>query len=376
MNPDHRLPLHDWHASHGASFTNWMGWELPESYDGASQEEYGELQSGCALIDMSHAVRLRLEGGSAARFLNEMLTLDVTTIRTNCSAYGFLCNERGGIEEGFLVYRDEKYYLLVGSSPRRRDVLELLDDQLEARSEWDLELTNVTASQGEILLRGPGAKALLEGLFLDQALPPDPGKGTVVAQGTSRVLVLKAPYGLGGGYFLVAGIANLEETWDRLYRAGKSASMRPVGLTARRVLRIETGMAAAASEWDGRATPFEVGEESRVDFYKPKFLGKRALLHSSTDEFSRRLVLMRFEPGFQPKPGMEVNSVGTPVGKLTSTAHSPAWGAPVALGFVHWVKSPPGTMLQAEDEAGRQSTAEIVSPKVLSATTKSSARRC
>ncbi len=367
MNPDQRLPLHDWHAAHGARFLNWMDWELPESY-GDLHEEYVELQSGCALIDFSHTIRLRIEGDSAARFLNEVLTLDVTMIRENASAFGYLCNERGGIEEGFLVYRDERYYLLIGSSPRRRAVLDLLDDQLEARKDWDLELTNVTASQGEIILRGPGAKPLLGGLFLDQPLPLDPGKGSVVAQATSRLLVLKAPYGLGGGYYLVAGIAHLEETWERIYRAGKSVRMRPVGFTAREMARIETGRASAGTEWDGRVTPFEVGEESRVDFHKPKFLGKRALLHSSTDEFSRRLVLMRFEEGFEPARGMEVRSVGTPVGRLSSTCQSPAWGCPVALGFVHWMKSAPGTMLEASGEDGKESSAEVISPKIMSAT--------
>lgn len=367
MTPDQRLPLHEWHATHGASFTSWLGWELPESY-GASQLEYEELREGCAVIDASHLLRLRVEGDSAERFLNEVLTLDVTRIRENCSAYSFLCNVRGGIEEGFLVYRDPRYFLLLGNSPRRRHVLDLIDAEVEKRLEWDVEVTNVTQSQAEAVLRGPGAKAVLETVFLSQALPLDPGKANVVELGSNRVLALRAPAGGNPMYHLVTGIAGFEDLWQRIYRVSRSARMRPVGIAAREVFRIEMATGAPESEWDGRTTPFELGEEGQVSFHKAKFLGKRALLHSSTDEFSRRLVLVRFEQNFQPKAGMELLSAGIPVGKLTSTAHSPAWRGPVGLGFVHWMKSTPGTMLEVMDEKEAASSAEVVSPEAVSAT--------
>ena len=89
------------------------------------------------------------------------------------------------------------------------------------------------------------------------------------------------------GYELWIDPEHALELWDALFDKGKIHGIRPMGTHALEMARIEAGFLAAQVDFhpadqaimpDRSRSPFELGLGWLVDFKKPRFNGRRALL--------------------------------------------------------------------------------------------------
>jgi len=167
------------------------------------------------------------------------------------------------------------------------------------------------------------------------------------------------------------------EIWDAFVSAGSSYGVRPAGIIALDIARIEAGLILIEVDFDSvrRAlipeqsfSPFELGILGRfVDFEKDtSFVGRRALeREQERGGPSRRLVGLELE--WEPleelyrakglTPAMETAASRVPVplyagrrqiGKATSTTWSPILKNVVALASVEADHSEPGTRIDVE----------------------------
>ena len=74
-----RTPLYDRHAAAGAKLVPFAGWEMPVQYEGIRQEHVA-VRTGAGLFDVSHMGEIRTTGADAERFLQRILSNDVTKI--------------------------------------------------------------------------------------------------------------------------------------------------------------------------------------------------------------------------------------------------------------------------------------------------------
>jgi sarcosine oxidase subunit alpha len=113
--------------------------------------------------------------------------------------------------------------------------------------------------------------------------------------------------------------------------------LRPYGLEASRILRLEKGHILIGQDTDALTTPEELGMGWAVSRKKPFFVGKRSIEARSRLGLKRRLVGLSFVPGTGGALGESclVMRDGAPVGHVTSFAFSPTLGHPIALAFVH-----------------------------------------
>src|SRR3954469_22027784 len=99
-----RTPFHDFHVAAGAKLVEFAGWEMPILYRGIA-EEHEQTRNAGSLFDVSHMGRLYFLGADAERFLNRVLTRNVSAMKTGQCRYGLVCNAAGGTMDDVIVSR-------------------------------------------------------------------------------------------------------------------------------------------------------------------------------------------------------------------------------------------------------------------------------
>src|SRR5262245_24935677 len=103
MGPQRLLPSRERHAALGARFGEFAGWEMPLWYAGAI-EEHMAVRQRAGVFDISHMGRFRVSGPDAAGQLAAIFTRNPSRLEIGASAYGFACNDAGGIIDDLIVY--------------------------------------------------------------------------------------------------------------------------------------------------------------------------------------------------------------------------------------------------------------------------------
>ena len=137
------------------------------------------------------------------------------------------------------------------------------------------------------------------------------------------------------GYEIHCPSACAWHLWEALVAAGAEFGLRPFGVEAQRVLRLEKGHLIIGQDTDALSQPLEAGFEWMVRFDKPVFIGRDPLLRLKAMGPRAKLVgFMMLDTQRVPPEGCQVVEQGQPVGRLTSTRYSPTLRK--SLGFA-WV---------------------------------------
>ncbi len=159
------------------------------------------------------------------------------------------------------------------------------------------------------------------------------------------------------GYELWIAAPAAEVLWDRLFAAGKEHGIRPMGEEALSMARIEAGFIQAHVDFlpaneavrpDRTRSPLELGLEWLVDFKKPHFTGRRALLAEKRRGSRYRLVKLDID-GNKPAHSSFIYAKGQKfAGTVTSAMWSPSAKANIALASLKTPYGDPGDELWAE----------------------------
>ncbi|MGE3979727.1 MAG: aminomethyltransferase family protein, partial [Nitrospira sp.] len=125
--------------------------------------------------------------------------------------------------------------------------------------------------------------------------------------------------------------------WDKLLGTGKSFGLKPAGLGARDLLRLEMGYLLYGNDIDERTTPIEAGAEWAVRFEKGEFVGKPVLSMQKQTGPSRRFVGFELLEKGVPRHGFKILSASSPqspIGEVTSGNLSPLLQKGIGLGYV------------------------------------------
>jgi len=165
------------------------------------------------------------------------------------------------------------------------------------------------------------------------------------------------------------------EVWDALWEAGGPHGIRPAGIRALDVSRVEAGLILIEAEYtsarhaissEQQYSPFEIGLGRLVDFGKRAFVGRHALqLEQRRGGPARRLVGLDLDwsgieamyarhdlpPGVSAtvqRDAVPVSKDGKQVGRATSIGWGPTIKKMVGFGSVPPSLSAPGTRLSVE----------------------------
>lgn len=326
--------LYSYHAEHG-NIVDFGGYAMPVWYEGI-QVEHKAVRDGCGVFDTSHMGRTWAEGPDAERFMNYVVTNDVSRLEPYGGLYSVMCKPDGGIVDDLITYKftPERFLVVYNASNRDKDYKWLKKNS----KDFDAKLTDVSDEVAMIAVQGPKAVETLQSITeekLDEVSRFNIANITVSGY---KIMAARTGYtGEDGFEMFVLGCPldkpdKALKIWGDLLEAGAV----PCGLGARDSLRLEAGLWLYGNDIDETTNPIEAGLRWTVKLKKPSyFVGRRAIQQIREEGVKRRLVgLMMMDRGI-PRHGYEVlNTEEQVIGEVTSGGLSPTLGVGIALAYV------------------------------------------
>jgi aminomethyltransferase len=196
---------------------------------------------------------------------------------------------------------------------------------------FDVTVVNETRDVAALAVQGPTSCATLLAMGLPDVSQLKPfGLLHLDFQG-EELLVSRTGFTGDLGYELWISPDKAEALWDALFAAGRDYMIKPFGMEALELARIEAGFLQAGVDFvpaeevvrRGRSrSPYELGLDWLVDTDKPLFNGRQALLREREKGSRYRFAYLDVD-GNKPATNSFILHSGKQVGTVTSAAWCP-----------------------------------------------------
>ncbi len=302
---------------------------------GNPSAEYEAVSQQCALHYAGHWGRLLFSGSEHAAFLHRMTTNHFLELRNEQGFEAVFTENRGRIIDVGTFYHRADQTLGIVSPANRQAIPNWLDRYIFAE---DITIDDIGDSTSSFELIGPetGAfAAALWGISLED-LPPHQLAHCDDPQ--LWIAKLDLPW---TGLRLIGPSETLASLWRIITERGIS----PLGETAWNLRRMELGIPLFNSELNEEHNPWEAGLGRAIHMNKGCYIGQEVIARLDTyDKVKQHLVGLSIEPETLPAPGTTLYGEQGPVGAITSSAQSPAFGS-IALAYIRRAYCTPGTLL-------------------------------
>lgn len=334
--------LNEWHR--------WKDYTTADAYFDAALE-YSAIRNACAVFDLTPMTKHRITGPDALPFLNRLITRDVAKIKPGKVGYCVWCDDNGQvIDDGTVFHMREGDYRLC-SQERQLEWLE------RSAFGFDVSIVEDTHDVAGLALQGPTSCAVLKAIGCQdvEKLPPFGIAFFPFAGG--ELMVSRTGYTGDLGYELWIDPSRALALWDALFERGEVHGIRPMGTHALEVARIEAGFIQAHVDFlpadqaimlDRTRSPFELDLGRLVDFKKPNFNGRRALLEEQKRGSRYRLVKLDIEGNKPARSSYIYDRKHNVVGTVTSAEWSPSAKSNIALASLEMPWGLPNDELWAE----------------------------
>jgi sarcosine oxidase subunit alpha len=364
FDPERRTAMHHRHLELGAQMMPAGLWWRPAYYgqksqrDAAIREEVQAVRNGVGLIDVSTLGGLDVRGPDAAEFLNRMYTFAYAKQQVGRCRYVLMTDNAGVItDDGVAVrFHDEHFYVTATTS----GVDAVYRQMLFWNAQWrlDVDVANVTAAYAGVNIAGPKSREVLARVCeADLSAADFPYMGAKLAPVAGiPARIMRVGFVGELGYEVHVPASQGEALWDALIAAGGTENIRPFGVEAQRVLRLEKGHIIVSQDTDGLTSVWEADMAWAVAKTKPFFIGGRSAEIMAKKPLTRKLVGFTLAQDSDPCPeechlvlkGEEI------VGRVTSAVRSPSIGKVVGLAYVHPEDGEPGKSFDIKVDGGKR----------------------
>ena len=331
-----RTQVFDYHKKHG-NIVDYAGYELPVWFEGIIPE-CKAVRTHAGLFDVSHMGRITVEGKTSESYLNGLTTNDVSTLSVGQGYYSLLCNPSGGIIDDLTIFRTgaRKDLVVYNAANREKNWA-----WLEKHRDPEVELKDVSDQSAMFAVQGPRAGQLLRSISGTRLEEIDKYSGRDVRVGDLSCFVTRSGYTGEDGFEIYIWNTSSQHPehalriWDRLLSAGKYEGLKPSGLGARDVLRLEAGMCLYGNDIDEHTSPVEAELNFAVRLDKKgDFVGRTPIQVQKEQGPARVRVGFKIREKGIPRQGQEIVLEDQSIGRVTSGTFSPTLGISIGMGYV------------------------------------------
>jgi len=352
------------------SWGDWSGYHAAAVFADFVDIEYNAVREAAAVIDVTPLYKYVVSGPDAAVLLDRVVTRDISAMALGQVIYTPWCDEEGKvIDDGTVTRLDENRFRVTAADPSYR-WFAMNATELDVRIEDISEGTAGLALQGRlsrhVLERATGRDWFDLRYFRRR---PTTIEGVDVD-------VTRTGYTGDLGYELWIPVEGALAVWDRLFDVGADYGIRPAGIQALDICRLEASLILIEAEYTSarhafapelKYSPFEIGLGRLVKFDKAaEFTGKRALLaEREAGGPERRLVGLELDwsaieamyarhdlapqiSALVQRAPVPVHKEGVQVGRATSVGWGPTIKKMVGFGSVDKGLTKIGTRLSVE----------------------------
>lgn len=314
----------------------WRDFTVADAYFDVGME-YNAVRNSCSVFDISPMTKHLITGPDALPFMNRLVTRDVAKIKPGRVGYCLWCDDAGQVvDDGTIFHLRENVFRLC-SQERQLDWL------MTSKLGFDVNVVEETNDVAGLAVQGPTSCAVLKALGLTGIETLSPFSMRTYPYAGGELMVSRTGYTGDLGYELWIDPERAVQLWDGLFAAGTDHGIRAIGTVTLEMARIEAGFIQAGVDFlpadravrvDRTRSPFELDLGRLVDFAKPNFTGRRALLAEQQRGSRFRLVRLDIEGNKTAKDAYVYDSRRKHIGVVTSAMWSPAAKASIALASV------------------------------------------
>ncbi len=353
--------FHDSFAKHTRNFIEYNGYWLANCFAEAGPiEEYHACREQSVIMDLSPLRKFEITGPDAEALCQYVFTRNMKTLAVGGVVYTAMCYEHGGmIDDGTVFRLGKDNFRWIGGNDYGgewiREQAEKLGLKVLVRSSTD-QLHNVA-------VQGPESRDLLRKITWTAPHNPEFDQLGLFRHTPARLhnesgtpfVLSRTGYTGELGYEVMCHPKDCAEIFDAIWEAGKDHGLRPMGLEALDLVRIEAGLIFAGYDFSDQTDPFEAGIGFTVPLKtKPDdFIGRDALIRRKENP-QRKLVGLDIDSNVDVGHGDCVHIGRAQIGEVTSAMRSPLLGKNIAMARVDVAHAEPGTVLEIGKLDGHQ----------------------
>lgn len=331
------------HESFGAKMVPFAGFNMPVSYEGVNAE-HETVRKDVGVFDVSHMGEFFISGPNALDLIQKVTSNDASKLAIGRAQYSCLPNEKGGIVDDLIVYRlkDEEYLLVVNASNIDKDWAHIS----EYNKTFKAKMRDLSDGYSLLAIQGPKAIDAMQTLTsIDLSDIKFYHFEVADFAGVDNVIISATGYTGSGGFEIYCKNDEVQQIWDKVFKAGEDYRIKPIGLAARDTLRLEMGYCLYGNDIDDTTSPLEAGLGWITKFEKD-FVNAEALKKEKLKGPVRKLVGFELNEKGIPRHGYDiVDEKGDTIGVVTSGTMSPSLGIGIGLGYVPVIFSEPGSKI-------------------------------
>ena len=319
------------HESLGAKMVPFAGYNMPVQYEGVNAE-HETVRTGVGVFDVSHMGEFFLKGENALALIQKVTSNDASVLEIGRAQYSCLPNNDGGIVDDLIVYRmkENQYLLVVNASNIEKDW-----NWVSSHNDLGVDMKNISEDYSLLAIQGPKAVEAMQSLSsidLSQIAYYHFEVGDFA--GFNNVIISATGYTGSGGFEIYCKNEQVEAIWNKVFEAGATFDIKPIGLAARDTLRLEMGFCLYGNDINDTTSPLEAGLGWITKFTK-EFTNSENLKKQKENGVARKLIAFEMQERSVPRHYYEiVDSQGNVIGIVTSGTMSPSMNVGIGLGYV------------------------------------------
>jgi aminomethyltransferase len=350
------------------NYREWSGYYTVSAYETHHDHEYNAIRNAAALIDISPLFKYRLTGKDATRLVDRIITRDVRKISVGQVVYTPWCDEHGKvIDDGTVSRLEENVYRWTAADPSLRWLT-------QNSIGLEVQLEDISESVAALALQGPTSGRLLRSVADAEIENLKYFRVTHGSIAGVPVDISRTGYTGDLGYEIWVDANDALRVWDALVEVGGPFDIKPAGMLALDVARIEAGLLLIDIDFNSskkalideqKYSPFEMGLNRLVHLDKNTFVGQQALVRESKRALRKQIVGLEVDwieverhyeaVGLPPGVSAIASRLAVPVfkndkqiGKATSTTWSPVLKKMIGLATLQSEFAKPGSNVEIE----------------------------
>ncbi len=326
-----QVTLNHIHESLGAKMVPFAGFSMPVQYEGVNIE-HETVRNGVGVFDVSHMGIFKISGPNALSLIQKVTSNDASTLVDGRAQYCYFPNEKGGVIDDIITYRvkENEYLMVVNASNIDKDW-----EWINKNNDINADVENLSDDYSILAIQGPKAIEAMQSIT-PVNLTEIKFYNFVIGEfaGINDVVISATGYTGSGGFEVYVKNKDIETVWNKVFEAGESFGIKPIGLAARDTLRLEMGYCLYGNELNDETSPLEAGLGWVTKFTKD-FIASDILKAAKEEGIKNRLVGFELIGKGIPRHDYEiVDAEGNVIGKVTSGTQSPSLGKGIGMGYV------------------------------------------
>ena len=332
-------PFHErtYEACYNNDWYRWAGYKIAREYSN-TELEYTAMRNTAGVLDITPMHKYDIKGTDAIKFVDKLVTRNVTEIKSGQVMYIIWCNEDGNVIDDGTVFCFNSNHLRIFCAERN------LNWFSDTAIGFNVEVEDVSDTIAALAFQGPLSCKILNLLNVKDIENLKPFYFDNFDLNGCKVTISRTGFSGDLGYEIWCKNEDAINVWDSLFTFNRDYKVLPAGMNALEMVRVEAGFiqpnadfmsAEQALRPNRMRNPYELGMGWLVDLNKNYFTGKKNLINLKKQTLTKKLVGLDIQ-GDKPAIGSVLYDKNKKeIGIVTAGMWSPSLKSNIAFGYVN-----------------------------------------